>query len=536
MVSGRTTVEQGWSKLPDDVTSGPLGNRDGTAPNRRALKPLLRRLFPEFSVTALTLANNAIGETYDLAAIQDRIARSDGWLRGVGQLLDGVRTELKDRHYVGGDDPVFTLVINESPAVGDLLPAEEIARWVAGICDQLTGREDKGIDALRRLFADPHKRAALAEQLNAAWCHRVEDLPDGEAAAEYAEQLDRYLRSLGFESTSLPSVRSADGEAAWLAAAEIDAPVPLLKNLPLFGLSARVAPTRPVLTNRDELDDATASGADEPSLTLPLDQPIQRRLWSVLKGAAGRSWLSQLPDLVVMAGLEIEGSAKPLGLQTARARVGLAAGARAYSAIVPDERVDKLFDHEGAVGYLNRHVQGVLSMVGGFSNLDATAKNDLWDPGSILIPELWKTLHNAEYRRGTITEPSWVWGRIAGEVHGLLKEIQERYTKGRSGASSREWQPGGQSRRHGNERPDAQVLARDARVRAIMDHLRRTQGDEVLLDILRFRATSAEGAPSQGEVRLAWEAAGTEFSGDEGVEGASWRDLLGYLDDHLARA
>jgi hypothetical protein len=536
MVSGRTTVEQGWSKLTDDVRRGPLGNRDGSAPNRRALKPLLRRLFPEFSVTALTLANNAIGETHDLAAIRDRIARSECWLRGVGQLLDGVRTELRDRHYVGGDDPVFTLVINESPAVGELLSGEEIPRWVAGICDQLTGREDKGIDALRRLFADPVKRTAFAEQLNAAWCLRVEDLPSGEAAAEYAEQLDRYLRSLGFESTSTPSVRSADGEAAWLAAAAIDAALPLLKNLPLFGLSAHVAPTRPDLTNRNEADDATASGADEPSLTLPLDQPIQRRLWSVLKGAAGRSWLPQLPELVVMAGLEIEGSARPLGLQTAQARAGLAAGARAYSAIVPDERVDELFDHEGAVGYLNRHVHSVLSMVGGFSKLGATAKNDLWDPGSILIPELWRTLHNAEYRLGTITEPSWVWGRIAGEVHGLLKEIQERFTKGRSGASSRDWRPGGKSRRHTNERPDAQVLERDARVRATIDHLRRTGGDEVLLDILRFRATSAEGAPSQGEVRLEWEAASAEASGDEGVEGASWRDLLGYLDDHLARA
>ncbi len=539
MVSGRTAVEAGWARLPDDVRTGVLAGQDGRAPLKAAYLQIMRCLFPEISARTLASRTSAFEETVAQHVIE-RIKESEPWLRTVGQLLAQVESRLRQGQHHVAREKVFTRVITDD--VEQTLTPEQIEARAAEISDSLAVSDDsKSPAALARLFADPGQREAYDQQLDSAWVRRIPTSPgklskeEEDVAAIYGGYLEGYLRSTSAPSKETAVAISDDGAAAWRAAAELDTPLRILKNPPLFGLSVLPSPSRPRLTYGEQRSDA---GTDDVNPIHPLDQSIQRRLWSVLHGAARQSWRTELPDLDEMVSREVDASAQPLGLQTGYARAGLSAGALAYTAITPDERVEALLTCEGAIGYLNSHVHSMLARVGGFGKLDATAQNDLWDPGSRLVPELWKVLHNAEYRSATTTEPGWVWSRIAGGVQTLVLEIKDRH---KSGGPRLTWRPTDPAEAADDDASTADLLARDARVKSVMAYVCDTRGEEGLLDILRFRATSAAPAesgvrvPKPWEVRVEWEASNAELTLQPGVEGASWRDLLSYLDDHLPR-
>lgn len=504
MISGRHAVSRGWSRLSDDVRSGPLSNAEGSAPNRRAFKPLVRRLFPDYKASVLASAGNSIQEHYDPEVIVERIAGADHWLRLVGHLLLEVKAQLGARRVAANSDPLFTLTIAEAPAPDDHTAGDPLAQLALSICDRLAGDESRSITALKRLFDDPVQHERMVQELEAAWVSRHVGPPSSGEAIAYSAHLDAYLAALVFDQTGKAAITKATGEDAWWLAVAVDAPNALLRDPGSAGLSSNREPVRPLLIGG-------GTGA-------PLDQSIYQRLWSVLKGAAGREWLGDLPELPAMASLEIEASAHPLGVRTAVARAGLSAGARAYTAITPDEPNQLLFDEPGAVGYLNRKVARFLASVGGFAELHSIAQDKLWNAERALIPGLWTKLHNGEYRPQVLTSPTWVWAQVAGEVETLLRDIKEDHVKSRVGVSSGAWPPAVQPDTRRRLLGPAVGGDRDERVRASLSHARNTLGSKALEDILKIRDREAQEA---------WE---------EAVGGlAAWDDLLGFLDDHLPR-
>lgn len=494
MVSGRGAVLEGWSYLSVQVRTGPLSSTYGSGPNRRALRPLLRRLFPDYRVSVLTSAGNTLEDYYDPQQIVERIAGADSWLQRVGLLIHTVKAELFLRRVTPESDPLFTLTIARAPGPDEEAPAKSWASRVVLICDDLDRDESRSVAALKRLFEDPVQKDLMLQRLEASWAQRCDGRPMSEEVGDYREYLDIYLAAVG-QST---------GQESWSHAVSLDASAEMLHDLRAAGLSAYPAPVRPSLHDR-------VSGA-------PLDQSIYMRLWSVLKGAAGREWLPSLPELVVMASLEIDASALPLGMRTAWARTGLGAGARAYASITPDEPARLLCEQPGAVGYLNRKIATFLSAVGGFGRLDPTAQDQLSNSGRALIPGLWTKLHNAEYRGDVLQSPTWVWDQIAGEVETLIREIKQRHTKSRVGVSRRSWGTAAHVHRTPREPVAVADEDRDLRVRDAMSELSHVLGREALEDVLKMR---------DKEARDTW---------DQAVSGvASWGDLLGYLDDHLPR-
>jgi hypothetical protein len=504
MVSGRGAVSKGWSRLSDDVRCGPLSNSDGSGPNRRALRPLIRRLFRDYKVSVLASADNALEEHYDPETVVERIAGADSWLRQVGLLLDGVKSELVLRQVTDVYDPMFTLTIAEVPGPDEESDEESSAKLVLSICDRLTCDESRSVAALKRLFDDPVQHDRMARDLENAWALRHDGTYGHEGVDDYRAHLDAYLAAVAFDSMGKPAVAQWTGQESWALAVDLDASGGMLQNLSAVGLSAYPAQVRPALDGGGHL--------------APLDQSIYQRLWSVLKGAAGRKWLRALPELPEMASLEIGGSARPFGMRTAGARAGLSAGVRAYAAITPDEPARLLRDQPGAVGYLNRKVATFLSAVGGFARLDATAQDHLSNPERALIPGLWTKLHNAEYRLDVSTSPTWVWGQIAGEVETLIREIKQRQTKSQVGVSNLAWGTGGPTQRRQQEPVTVVDGERDGRVRDAMSRLTHVRGREALEEVLRMRDEEARGV---------WEQAAGSI--------ASWVDLLGYLDNHLPR-
>lgn len=504
MVSGRGAVSKGWTRLSEEVRCGPLSNSDGSGPNRRALRPLIRRLFRDYKVSVLASADNTLEEHYDPAPVVERIVGADSWLRQVGLLLDEVKAELVSRQVRDMYDPMFTLTIARAPEPDQESDQESRSELVISICDDLTCDASRSVAALKRLFDDPIQHDRMERDLDNAWALRHNRTHRYEEADDYRAFLDAYLAAVAFDSTGKAAVAQSAGHESWALAVDLDASGGMLQNLSAAGLSAHSAQVRPALDG----------GGHE----APLDQSIYQRLWSAVKGAAGRKWLRELPELPEMANLEIEGSARPFGVRTAGARAGLIAGVRAYAAITPDEPARLLRDQPGAVGYLNRKVATFLSVVGGFARLDATAQDCLSNPERALIPGLWTKLHNAEYRLDVTSSPAWVWGQIAGEVETLVRKIKQRRTKSQVGVSNVAW--GTESPTQRRRRGSATVVGgeRDGRVRDAMSRLTYLRGREVLEEVLMMRDEHARGV---------WEQAAGGI--------ASWGDLLGYLDDHLPR-
>ena len=165
MVSGRGAVSKGWSRLSEEVRCGPLSNSDGSGPNRRALRPLIRRLFRDYKVSVLASADNTLEEHYDPAPVVERIVGADSWLRQVGLLLDEVKAELVSRQVTGMYDLMFTLTIARVPEPDKESDQESRAKLVISICDALTCDASRSVAALKRLFDDPVQHDRMERDL-----------------------------------------------------------------------------------------------------------------------------------------------------------------------------------------------------------------------------------------------------------------------------------------------------------------------------------------------------------------------------------
>lgn len=563
MVSGLTAVQRGWRRLPDDVRTGPLAGLGHRQPKSRAkpavwyLCPEFGLATPEFTLTDLYSATKDIdqvfldvGDTRVRASelIESRIPASADRLRRLAAFLATLQSELKARDYYGADDRTYRQGIVEFFKAGERSSQDKLGTLAESVASRLTQTVELTPAGLAKTFDDPDTYAALDARLDLAWSTRPTRRPDEAVAKEYNDALESYLSGTGFEG-AVPQMDSYAATRAWELAVQLDAPRGLLEQPVWFGLAATLPLEKPLL--RGGLSEDGTPDAKRP----PLEQSVYRRLWSLLKGALNQPWQSELAPLTELPHLEVTAATSPLGLRTPAARAALAAGAQLYLALEAEEPTVTHLNAPGAIGQANRMLARLVVSAGGLQKFSAIARDRLADPVPRLSVELWKNLHNAEYRSGLTLSPADAWGRIAGEVESFIRNIKGQFKNNRFGGVAasdlgESTIPSGETTSVATTQTLEDSLPQVVeRVQTTLRHLSFTQGPELFLEFLVTLQRFARGGDDASGVRPLWEQAGAEIARGEspvtiGVDGveipvdpslaASWEDLLIYLDTQLA--
>lgn len=272
--------------------------------------------------------------------------------------------------------------------------------------------------------------------------------PTGEAFTEpiladaYDAALLAWLGEVGYSGKRDPTI-TADGTLAWNLAIRMDAPLTLLTHLSGYGLAAsrKEDHTQGEVQTEDADLVKPSIADDEPRVKgdntrkRPLDRSIYRRLQPFLKGV-DEEWVNQVPTLRTLLTLEVGGAAAPLALRTAEARAALSAGALLYRDVVTHLEdhpgVDDLgmvptLGASGATHWARNHIGALLRTAKEGEGLSERAGNELADPTRELTAELWKSIHNADYRRDRLSDPLNVWREVSGAVTSLTRNIRQRY-------------------------------------------------------------------------------------------------------------
>jgi hypothetical protein len=413
----------------------------------------------------------------------------------------------------------------------------------------------------------------------------------------YDAALLEWLSSVGYDLEKEPAI-SVAGRSAWKLALELDAPLTLLMHLSGYGLSApmddetQAGKTRQTedadLVKPSVPDDEPRTKDGEPRRP-PLDRSIYRRLQSFLKGVQ-RTWVREIPDLAQVLDLEVASAAARLALRTAEARAALSAGALLYRDVVtyldehraasrseqsedPDDTVDskdrETTEHEGAddadttpeepgglptlaatggTRWARNHIRQLIAVANEGTGLSDQAEDRVFNPTPELTAELWKSIHNADYRQGRLSDPLNAWREVSGAVTSLTYDIRKKYKDGHNTGATPHLLPDSIARWHhsgvggddatgntavGNaDRPETPPVYE--RIQATADHVIHE------LDVPKFWAIllSREGH----RLRVTWNQAYREIrsGGSPQAPGqpelaATWDELIDYVDMHRVR-
>ncbi|MGB4136681.1 MAG: hypothetical protein WA971_08960 [Microbacterium sp.] len=455
-------MTEAWGRLADEVRIGKLSGAGG--PNRRAFRPIMRGLLPEFKANDLYSAVVRFSDT-EAVTIRDAIADADPALVQLTRVQERVLAELAVRGYAGGDDRPYTRTIVGYFALRGgraVVPEDVLDPLVDDVCDELMGTSSNAdgpgtlsIEAVNALFRDPMARAEL------------QTLIDRAAVAEHPEprpvdggDLRAFLDAVGIAGKS--PVIAEEGTAAWRRLAAADATARVDARGRAMGLSATLVSV-PQLggpgmreSDADDAEDWDENARASRTRRAPLDGSLYQRVWSVARSGSGRPWAAGLPTARTLAIREADAVAQPLQLATAEGRAAVATAMEAYLGVSADPRSTEIDTHGmtaevaeaitrqrrwaedkqvAAVRILNRGVGSFLRGIGnknaqtGWARLSLHAQDQLTQLDRVLVPALWHRVHNAQYRPGFFDDGVQTWSLIYGQFISFIRELSEQHKK-----------------------------------------------------------------------------------------------------------
>lgn len=566
MPTGRATVTRAWRQLPEAVRAGGLSGRGGD-PLRRALKPVMRGLFPDVPPSKLVSATAELHEASDDDVVA-RIVGAAAVLTQLTEVMDQLLATLSERGYRGGDDPPYTAGINayfgmrdaaDDPATPLSLAAVEklieqvSAQLVASGATPDLGAEDAAatIAAVNALFRDDEAREWMQGLVDAAAASLRP------ASETHAAAVTAFLELLG---TSAKGERTPAGQRAWQRVIEADGTDEVAYDLRPRGLSVDDLARIPELGGpRTRRDGVSRSRRNPP----PMDATLHLRVRSVAHSGGKHPWASRLPRLRPLVVAEAAALAEPLQLATAEARAVVMAGEYAYADVDP---VPPVTDREcvatAAAQTLTRRIRVFCIRVGGswasgWGKLSLQAQDELLNPRRTLLPMLWRAAHNAQYRPGHLADAATAWDRVYGQLLTLIANLSSVHLHHpEMGQTVALLDAGGSAgaeiaaeraviAAQGDEITDGiertLVRRRDDRVRATLADLHEDPGGWALLEecLGALRTARLDGSPDQipalrtlvrglPRLRETWVAVAVAGGG---ADAASWDDALGYFDD-----
>lgn len=429
---------------------------------RRAYKPIMRAILPEFSANDLYSTIRHFDDS-QAEIISGRIISDEDAFRDVAEVIPLVLAQAADGGYRGSDDPPFTKTIAtyfSRRTRGRAMSEAEKSTLAAEVCATLldaSGGRGLTIAALDDQFRDPSARARLQALIDAV------PAPRPAPAESDADDLQVYLNAV---DTSGRGVSVApEGVDAWQRLVATGGVFRSSDDDRLSGLSlvARTpapelgAPTSSSGADADPLG-ADGERSDEigDGRTPPLTESLYRRVRSVAKGASGRSWAHTLPSARDLVEQEIAGFGEAFQLATADGRAAVSVGLQAYLGSITDPHVltvdrvgitadvaEALTTHRrwmeshqtAASRIISRRVASFLRGIGdkdatrGWAQLSQRSQDELSQLDRTLIPMLWRRVHNAQYRPGFFDDGIQAWSLVYGQFVTLIKEISERHKR-----------------------------------------------------------------------------------------------------------
>lgn len=453
MPSGWGAVAAGWKLLSPEVLDGPFTSRMSSEPSTRGRRVVLPHILPDHRPAVLrSHAEDALDDlrAQEIARI---IAAHDDVLLCATRIVDAALVEVRRSGNMKLDhSPVLRaslLVALEADGSQRLDQSFAVAQGARIGEERLVSR----IGELKSTFTLPAVTHAIEERLATARAAHLERPSDDELIREFERELLRFLDAVRFDARRRPAY--ADEATAWRAwdrLVELD----LAHGMVSESILGQVATSR-VISNHLVLEGAVLASGRGTEEVPPLERPLYDRLWSVLRGAAGREWEKDLPPLEDLIEVEIRCMSSPFGLATAQTRTALALGFVVCALAGPEQThtrghrlgpetalprgarfaMDKL-DELAILSRPRTHARSVAGdrtdeqaqgmTVGRTRELLGYEIQDiLCDPLPHVLPKLWTALHGLEFRPDIAKDPLQLWARVAGEIVSFVQDLKSRY-------------------------------------------------------------------------------------------------------------